>query len=132
MNTETTTAKRKVSNGRKLFIALLTAYIIGIIFWFSSILIPETSFWNKFVLLNYFSIATDTFFTLLPFGLFWGVSMLKDKKFKPYWFMFIFFATFTLFHTIFNTKGDFNQILSLQSHNMNLFIGVLIFWMIIL
>ncbi|MDD2892190.1 MAG: hypothetical protein PHQ95_04445 [Candidatus Gracilibacteria bacterium] len=132
MNTETTTAKRKVGNGRKLFIALLTAYTIGIIFWFSSILIPETSFWNKFVLLNYFSIATDTFFTLLPFGLFWGVSILKDKKFKLYWFMFIFFATFTLFHTIFNTKGDFNQILSLQSYNMNLFIGVLIFWMITL
>ncbi|MDP2104307.1 MAG: hypothetical protein Q8K26_05285, partial [Candidatus Gracilibacteria bacterium] len=132
MNSETTIAKRKVSNGRKLFAALLVAYIIGIAFWFSSIYIPEENLLNKFVLLNYFSISTDTFFTLLPFGLFWGSSILKDKKFKPYWFVFIFFATFTLFHTVFNTKGDFSQILSLQSHNMNLFLGSLFFWLVIL
>ncbi|EKD44511.1 MAG: hypothetical protein ACD_71C00114G0009 [uncultured bacterium (gcode 4)] len=137
MNTETTTAKRKVGDGRKLFIALLTAYTIGIIFWFSSVIIPQTTpnmiFWNRFVLLNYFSIATDTFFTLLPFGLFWWVNILKDKKLKVYWFIFIFLATFTLFHTVFNTGWDFKEVLiKFQNHNMNLFIGVLIFWMITL
>ncbi|MDD3144749.1 MAG: hypothetical protein PHV23_01415 [Candidatus Gracilibacteria bacterium] len=128
LNTLSSVVKRKILNPKKLLFILFFVYLIGIGFWFSSSLFQENSIYYKLVLTNYFSISSDIFFNLLPFGLFWGVYIFKDQKVKKYWLLFLFISFFTLLHTIFNKQGDFSKVLKLQENNLNIFIIILIFW----
>lgn len=125
-------SKKELNKPKNMLIVSLMLYTLWIFFWLTSDYLPEGSFWQTFFLSNYFSIANDIFFTLLPFSIFWWWIIISDKKYQKYWFVLMFLAIFTLFHTIFNTKWDYYQILSLKSETMNIFIGVLIFWVLVL
>ncbi|MGE4444349.1 MAG: hypothetical protein AB7E37_05135 [Candidatus Altimarinota bacterium] len=125
--------KEKAENGKTLLYILIGVYLIGLGFWFSSGLFQEGTTLYKLALTNYFSITSDIFFNLLPFGLFWGVSIFnnKTKNIKLYWTIFMFISFFTLLHTIFNRDGDFGKVLSLQNNNLNIFIIILISWLLV-
>lgn len=130
LNTLTTITRRKTNNAKKLLFILLFIYIIWVCFWFSSLFFLEDSILYKLVLTNYFAISNDVFFTLLPFSIFWGSIILREKRYLKYWIVFLFISFFTLLHTILNPKWDFKKVISLEENNLNIFILVLFIWII--
>lgn len=125
--------KEKAENWKTLLYILIWVYLIWLWFWFSSWLFQEWTTLYKLALTNYFSITSDIFFNLLPFWLFWWVSIFnnKTKNIKLYWTIFMFISFFTLLHTIFNRDWDFWKVLSLQNNNLNIFIIILISWLLV-
>ncbi|MDD3794200.1 MAG: hypothetical protein PHI37_05275 [Candidatus Gracilibacteria bacterium] len=120
----------KLAKPSLLFKILMTSFTIGVICWLLTILFDSNTFVYKFLMVTYFGLVNDVFFALLPFGMLWGVYILKDKTIKIKWFIFTFIVFLFLLHTIINPEGDLNKILKFDG-NFLILVSILFFWILI-
>lgn len=130
LNAKSNITERKTTKPKLLFKILLIVFWVWLLCWLLTIPFDSSSFIYKFLIVTYFGLINDVFFALLPFGMLWGIYILKDKKLKVKWFIFTFIIFFFLLHTIMNSEWDLDKILEFDG-NFSVLVWILFFWMLI-
>lgn len=130
LNAKSNITERKTTKPKLLFKILLIVFWVWLLCWLLTIPFDSSSFIYKFLIVAYFGLINDVFFALLPFGMLWGIYILKDKKLKVKWFIFTFIIFFFLLHTIMNSEWDLDKLLEFDG-NFSVLVWILFFWMLI-
>lgn len=130
INSKSKITSRKTSKPSLLLKVLFVVFSFWLTSWFLAVLFPPTSFPYKFLIVTYFGLVNDVFFALLPFGMLWGIYILKDPKIKTKWFVFTFIVFFFLLHTIVNSDWDLDKLLNFN-WNFKVLVWILFFWILV-